>query len=44
VSLRGIVPYAWSLDHCGPITRTVEDAAMLLQQIAGYDRLDIERG
>jgi aspartyl-tRNA(Asn)/glutamyl-tRNA(Gln) amidotransferase subunit A len=42
VSLRGIIPYAWSLDHCGPITRTVEDAAMLLQQIAGYDRLDID--
>ena len=35
VSLRGIVPFAWSLDHCGPIARTVEDAAMLLQQIAG---------
>jgi aspartyl-tRNA(Asn)/glutamyl-tRNA(Gln) amidotransferase subunit A len=42
VSLRGIVPYAWSLDHCGPIARTVEDAAMLLQQIVGYDRLDID--
>jgi aspartyl-tRNA(Asn)/glutamyl-tRNA(Gln) amidotransferase subunit A len=42
VSLRGIVPYAWSLDHCGPIARTVEDAAMVLQQIAGYDRLDID--
>jgi aspartyl-tRNA(Asn)/glutamyl-tRNA(Gln) amidotransferase subunit A len=42
VSLRGIVPFAWSLDHCGPIARTVEDAAMLLQQIAGYDHLDID--
>jgi aspartyl-tRNA(Asn)/glutamyl-tRNA(Gln) amidotransferase subunit A len=42
VSLRGIIPYAWSLDHCGPIARTVEDAAMLLQQIAGYDHLDID--
>jgi aspartyl-tRNA(Asn)/glutamyl-tRNA(Gln) amidotransferase subunit A len=42
VSLRGIVPMAWSLDHCGPIARTVEDAAMLLQQIAGYDALDID--
>jgi len=42
VSLRGIIPYAWSLDHCGVIVRTVEDAAMLLQQIAGYDRLDID--
>ena len=42
VSLRGIVPLAWSLDHCGPIARTVEDAAMVLQQIAGYDVLDID--
>jgi aspartyl-tRNA(Asn)/glutamyl-tRNA(Gln) amidotransferase subunit A len=42
VSLRGIVPYAWSLDHCGPMARTVEDAALLLQQIAGYDALDID--
>jgi len=30
VSLRGIVPFAWSLDHCGPIARTVEDAALVL--------------
>jgi aspartyl-tRNA(Asn)/glutamyl-tRNA(Gln) amidotransferase subunit A len=42
VSLRGIIPYAWSLDHCGPLTRTVEDAAMVLQQMAGYDHLDID--
>jgi aspartyl-tRNA(Asn)/glutamyl-tRNA(Gln) amidotransferase subunit A len=42
VSLRGIVPFSWSLDHCGPIARTVEDAAMVLQQIAGYDHLDID--
>ena len=42
VSLRGIIPYSWSLDHCGPMTRTVEDAAMVLQQIAGYDALDID--
>jgi len=42
VSLRGIVPFAWSLDHCGPLARTVEDAALLLQQIAGYDHLDID--
>ncbi len=42
VSLRGIIPFSWSLDHCGPITRTVEDAALLLQQIAGYDHLDID--
>jgi aspartyl-tRNA(Asn)/glutamyl-tRNA(Gln) amidotransferase subunit A len=42
VSLRGIVPFAWSLDHCGPMARSVEDAALLLQQIAGYDHLDID--
>lgn len=42
VSLRGIVPYSWSLDHCGPMARTVEDAALVLQQIAGYDHLDID--
>ncbi len=42
VSLRGIVPFSWSLDHCGPIARTVEDAAMVLQQIAGFDHLDID--
>jgi len=42
VSLRGIVPFAWSLDHCGPLARTAEDAALVLQQIAGYDHLDID--
>ena len=42
VSLRGIVPYVWSLDHCGPITRSAEDAALILQLIAGYDALDID--
>ena len=42
VSLRGIVPFAWSLDHCGPMARTAQDAALVLQQIAGYDHLDID--
>ncbi len=42
VSIRGIVPLTWSLDHCGPIARTVEDTAMVLQQIAGYDNLDLQ--
>ena len=37
VSLRGVVPLAWSLDHPGPMTRTVEDAALLMEMIAGYD-------
>ncbi|MGH9702358.1 MAG: amidase, partial [Candidatus Acidiferrales bacterium] len=41
VSIRGIIPMLYSLDHCGPMTRTVEDAAMLLNVLAGYDRLDI---
>jgi aspartyl-tRNA(Asn)/glutamyl-tRNA(Gln) amidotransferase subunit A len=41
VPIRGIVPLAVSLDHCGPITRTVEDAALMLNYLAGYDRLDI---
>src|SRR5579872_4576824 len=41
VSIRGIVPLVLSLDHCGPLTRTVEDAAILLNTLAGYDRLDI---
>jgi aspartyl-tRNA(Asn)/glutamyl-tRNA(Gln) amidotransferase subunit A len=42
VSIRGIVPLTWSLDHCGPIARTVEDTAIVLQAIAGYDRFDLQ--
>jgi aspartyl-tRNA(Asn)/glutamyl-tRNA(Gln) amidotransferase subunit A len=42
VSQRGIVPFAWSLDTCGPLTRTVEDAALVLQHVAGYDLRDID--
>ena len=41
VSIRGIIPLTLSLDHCGPIVRTVEDAALLLNVLAGYDKLDI---
>jgi len=41
VSIRGIIPLVWSMDHCGPLARTVEDAAIVLEQIAGYDRLDL---
>ena len=37
VSTRGVIPLSWSLDHVGPMTRTVADAAVLLQAIAGYD-------
>jgi aspartyl-tRNA(Asn)/glutamyl-tRNA(Gln) amidotransferase subunit A len=41
VPIRGIIPLVLSLDHCGPITRTVEDTAMILNVLAGYDKLDI---
>jgi aspartyl-tRNA(Asn)/glutamyl-tRNA(Gln) amidotransferase subunit A len=34
------VPLAWSLDHAGPMTRTVADAALLLEALAGPDRRD----
>lgn len=40
VSLRGVIPLSWSLDHAGPMARRVKDAAVLLQAIAGYDPLD----
>jgi len=40
VSTRGVVPSAYSMDTIGPITRTVEDAAAVLQVIAGYDPKD----
>ena len=37
VSTRGVIPLSWSLDHVGPMARTVADTALLLQAIAGYD-------
>ena len=37
VSRYGVVPLGTSLDHVGPLTRTVEDSAIMLQAIAGYD-------
>ncbi len=40
VSKHGVVPLAWSLDHVGPIARSVEDVAILLEAIAGYDMKD----
>src|SRR3954451_11149786 len=40
VSRRGIVPLSYSLDTAGPLTWTVEDAALALQALAGYDRRD----
>ena len=36
-SIRGIVPISTSYDHVGPMCRTVADAALLLQGMAGYD-------
>lgn len=40
VSIRGIIPLSWSLDHAGPMCKSVEDAAILLNLLAGYDPLD----
>jgi len=37
VSRRGVVPLSWSLDHVGPMTRTVRDTAVLLHALAGRD-------
>ncbi len=37
ISLNGVYPLATSLDHVGPLTRTVFDAAILLQAMAGFD-------
>lgn len=41
VPIRGIIPLVASRDHAGPMTRTVEDAAIMLNVLAGYDKLDI---
>jgi len=41
VSIRGIIPCSADLDHCGPMARTVEDVALMLGQMAGYDPGDI---
>ena len=40
VSRRGVYPLSWSLDTAGPMTRTVRDAALILNAIAGYDSRD----
>jgi aspartyl-tRNA(Asn)/glutamyl-tRNA(Gln) amidotransferase subunit A len=40
VSRYGVFPLSWSLDHVGPMTRTVADAALMLQAIAGHDSHD----
>ena len=41
VSRRGVLPNTFTFDTCGPMTRTVEDAAIVLGAIAGYDDADI---
>jgi aspartyl-tRNA(Asn)/glutamyl-tRNA(Gln) amidotransferase subunit A len=41
VSRRGVLPNTFTFDTCGPMTRTVEDAAIVLAAIAGYDDEDI---
>jgi aspartyl-tRNA(Asn)/glutamyl-tRNA(Gln) amidotransferase subunit A len=41
VSACGVIPLSLSLDHIGSITRTVSDAAVMLQAIAGYDERDL---
>jgi aspartyl-tRNA(Asn)/glutamyl-tRNA(Gln) amidotransferase subunit A len=40
VSKTGVFPLAWSLDHVGPITRTVEDNALMLNALAAHDPED----
>jgi len=40
VSSRGTLPDSWTLDQIGPLCRSVEDAALMLGTIAGYDELD----
>ncbi len=40
VSRRGVFPLSYSLDHIGPMTRTVADNAALLQVLSGYDQED----
>jgi aspartyl-tRNA(Asn)/glutamyl-tRNA(Gln) amidotransferase subunit A len=40
VSRAGVVTLSWTLDHTGPMARTVEDCALLLQALAGHDPAD----
>ena len=40
VSRAGVIPNSFTFDHCGPMARSAEDCAILLQVIAGYDSKD----
>jgi aspartyl-tRNA(Asn)/glutamyl-tRNA(Gln) amidotransferase subunit A len=40
VSRAGVVPLSWTLDHTGPMARSVEDCALMLQALAGHDPAD----
>lgn len=40
VSTRGVIPLSWLYNHAGPMTRSVADAAAMLQVLAGYDPED----
>lgn len=40
ISRYGMIPVSWSLDHVGVLTRSVEDAALLLEVLAGHDQKD----
>ena len=40
VSRRGVFPNTFTMDHCGPLTRSAEDIALFLQVIAGFDAED----
>ena len=40
VSRFGVIPNSFTFDHCGPMARSVEDCAIMLQVLAGYDQRD----
>jgi len=40
VSTRGVFPLSWNLDHVGPLTKCVKDAATIMQVISAYDAID----
>ena len=40
VSRAGVITNSYTFDHCGPLARTVEDCALVLQALAGYDAKD----